>query len=127
MSYITARPKQIEIRSNWFQLMMYLALAAFCGAISWYVANDTELTSGDFVYWIAWLGVVFCAAIFLTVIWNLLHAGEVMIRVSADGVWIKGGKNGTTFPWELVDDVVRPTGKNKQFLVLQMTDENYRK
>jgi hypothetical protein len=94
MSYITARPASIEIKSNWFRLLMYLF--GFIGAtiLCWFAAVGKigDLTSADAMYWLVWLGFLFCVFGTVAMLWNLLHAGEVMIRVSSEGVWIKGGK-----------------------------------
>jgi hypothetical protein len=129
MSCITARPEKVEVKSHWLYLLLYLSGLITAGLLCWLViiGQIEGLRFGDFAYWISWLGILLCAFGSLVLVWNLVNAGEVMISVSSEGVWIKGGKNGTTIPWELVDDVVRPTGKQKQFLVLKMTDENYGK
>ena len=105
---------------------MYLFVLIGGGVVCWYVTNNGE-SSGNFIYWVAWLGIFFCAFGSVALIWKLFHAGEVMIRVSSEGVWIKEGRNGTTILWKLIDDVVRPSGQQKQFLVLKMTDENYKR
>jgi hypothetical protein len=128
MSYITARPKQVEIRSHWFRLLLYLFGLVAVGLLCWLSATGRfgEFRGGEYGYWVFWLGFLFCAALSVIVIWNLFHAGEVMIRVSEDGVWIKGRNGGTAIPWGLVDNIYRPGGKQKQFLVLEITDENYR-
>jgi hypothetical protein len=38
----------------------------------------------------------------------------------------QGGRKGTNIPWKLVDNVVRSKDKNRQYTVLEMSDENYR-
>ena len=73
-----------------------------------------------------WVGVAFLALCSVSLLWSLLHAGEVIIRLSSEGVWIKGGRKGTNIPWKLVDNVVRSKDKNRQYTVLEMSDENYR-
>ena len=72
-------------------MLMYLFGLIAGGVVCWYVTNDRDLSSGDFIYWVAWLGILFCAFGSVALIWKLFHAGEVMIRVSSEGVWIKGG------------------------------------
>ena len=73
-----------------------------------------------------WVGVAFLALCSVSLLWGLLHAGEVKIRLSSEGVWIKGGRKGTNIPWKLVDNVVRSKDRNRQYTVLEMSEESYR-
>lgn len=128
MSYITARPESIEIRSNWLRILIWLLVCIGASYLIWLViiGKIGDLTSDDWRYWLMWVGVAFLFLCAVSLLWSLLHAGEVIIRLSSEGVWIKGGRDGTTIPWKLVDNVVRSKDKNRQYTVLEMSDENYR-
>ena len=107
---------------------MWLLVCIGSAYLVWLVIDGQigDLTFDDWRYWLMWVGVAFLALCSVSLLWSLLHAGEVIIRLSSEGVWIKGGRKGTNIPWKLVDNVVRSKDKNRQYTVLEMSDENYR-
>ena len=72
----------------------------------------------------SWLGVGFFGLGSLVILWSLLNAGAVVLRISTDGIWIKGLRDGTNVPWKLVDNISRSKIKGADFLVLEMSDDD---
>jgi hypothetical protein len=128
MNFTTKRQEVIEIRSSWVKLLFLMFLSIGATALCWMIVTKriTDLQEHDFGYWVVWFGIGFFGLCAMALFWQLMHFGEVVFRIYSEGIWLKDRGDGLTIPWKLVDNVKRSTGKYGQYLVLEMSDENYK-
>ena len=94
-------PPVTEIRSSSLVMLKLLLLGIAFTLAGVLIATGKigHVADGSYKQFVVLFGIVFFGAATLYSLWRLLHAGEILLRLTPEHLWIKGGNEGLTVSW----------------------------